>query len=113
KKSKAAQKWDTEIEEPENTPEQSFIPPEQAQIVVVDTDLSPSQLRNLESAAGVTVLDRTGVIIEIFSRHAHTRAAKLQVEIAKLTSIAPRLRETGGSSERQGGGIGGKGSGES
>ncbi len=84
-----------------------------AQIVVVDTDLSPSQIRNLESAAGVTVLDRTGVIIEIFSRHARTRASRLQVEIAKLTYVAPRLRETGGGEDRQGGGIGGKGSGES
>jgi GTP-binding protein HflX len=84
-----------------------------AQIVIVDTDLSPSQIRNLESASGVTVLDRTGVIIEIFSRHAHTRAARLQVEIARLTYLAPRLRETGGSADRQGGGVGGKGAGES
>lgn len=84
-----------------------------AQIVIVDTDLSPSQLRNLESATGVTVLDRTGVIIEIFSRHARTKAARLQVEIARLTYVAPRLRETGGGEDRQGGGIGGKGSGES
>lgn len=83
-----------------------------ADIVIVDCDLSPSQLRNLESATGVTVLDRTGVIIEIFSRHARTKAARLQVEIARLTYVAPRLRETGGNSERQGGGIGGKGSGE-
>jgi GTP-binding protein HflX len=84
-----------------------------AQIVIVDTDLSPSQIRNLESAAGVTVLDRTGVIIEIFSRHARTRAARLQVEIARLTYVAPRLRETGGGGDRQGGGVGGKGAGES
>jgi GTP-binding protein HflX len=84
-----------------------------AQIVIVDTELSPSQLRNLESATGVTVLDRTGVIIEIFSRHARTKAARLQVEIARLTYVAPRLRETGGGGDRQGGGIGGKGAGES
>lgn len=84
-----------------------------AQIVVVDTDLSPSQLRNLESAVGVPVLDRTGVIIEIFSRHARTRAARLQVEIAKLTYVAPRLRKTGGGEDRLGGGVGGKGAGES
>lgn len=83
-----------------------------ADIVIVDCDLSPSQLRNLESATGVTVLDRTGVIIEIFSRHARTKAARLQVEIARLTYVAPRLRETGDSGDRQGGGIGGKGSGE-
>lgn len=84
-----------------------------AQIVIVDTDLSPSQIRNLESAAGVTVLDRTGVIIEIFSRHARTRAARLQVEIARLTYVAPRIRETSGGEDRQGGGVGGKGAGES
>ncbi|MBL7545400.1 MAG: GTPase HflX [Bdellovibrionaceae bacterium] len=84
-----------------------------AQIVIVDTDLSPSQIRNLENATGVTVLDRTGVIIEIFSRHARTRAARLQVEIARLTYVAPRLRETGGGGDRQGGGVGGKGAGES
>jgi GTP-binding protein HflX len=84
-----------------------------ADIVIVDNDLSPGQIRNLESATGVEVLDRTGVIIEIFSRHAHTRAARLQVEIARLTYIAPRLRESIGSSERQGGGVGGRGAGES
>lgn len=82
-----------------------------AQVVIVDTDLSPSQIRNLESATGTTVLDRTGVIIEIFSRHARTKAARLQVEIARLIYVAPRLRETGGSEEQQGGG--GKGAGES
>lgn len=87
-------------------------PKERADIVIFDCDLSPSQLRNLESATGVQVLDRTGVIIEIFSRHARTRAAKLQVEIARLTYVAPRLRETGGGEDRGGGGIGGKGSGE-
>lgn len=83
-----------------------------AQIIIVDTELSPSQLRNLESATGVIVLDRTGVIIEIFSRHARTKAARLQVEIAKLTYVAPRLRETGGGEDRGGGGVGGKGAGE-
>jgi GTP-binding protein HflX len=85
---------------------------QKAQIIIVDTELSPSQLRNLESASGVTVLDRTGVIIEIFSRHARTKAARLQVEIARLTYVAPRLRETGGGEDRGGGGVGGKGAGE-
>lgn len=75
-----------------------------AQIVIVDTDLSPSQIRNLENATGTTVLDRTGVIIEIFSRHAKTRAARIQVEIARLNYVAPRLRETGGGDDSQGGG---------
>lgn len=86
---------------------------EKADVVVFDCDLSPSQLRNLESATGAKVLDRTGVIIEIFSRHARTKAARLQVEIARLTYVAPRLRETGGGEDRQGGGVGGKGAGES
>jgi GTPase len=107
----------SENEPEDNEPAQpgAFAPETEgtAQIVIVDTDLSPSQIRNLESASGVTVLDRTGVIIEIFSRHARTRAARLQVEIARLTYVAPRLRETGGGEDRQGGGVGGKGAGES
>lgn len=122
KLSKAALKWqktDEENSESENDTEDTktgILSEEQkgsAQIVIVDTEMSPSQLRNLESATGVTVLDRTGVIIEIFSRHAKTKAARLQVEIARLTYVAPRLRETGGGEDRGGGGVGGKGSGES
>ena len=103
---------ESEGDELDDTIEAAPGPREQAQIVIVDCDLSPSQLKNLERAAGVPVLDRTGVIIEIFSRHARTRAARLQVEIARLNYLAPRLRETGGGSERQGGGVGGKGAGE-
>lgn len=103
---------DVEEEESEETSAVRPSPRELAQIVIVDCDLSPSQLSNLERAVGVPVLDRTGVIIEIFSRHARTRAARLQVEIARLNYLAPRLRETGGGSERQGGGVGGKGAGE-
>ena len=83
-----------------------------ATVVVVDHDLSPSQLRNLKAAAGCEVLDRSGVIIEIFSQRARSREARLQVEMARLTYLAPRLRELGGPSERQRGGIGGKGAGE-
>jgi GTP-binding protein HflX len=103
---------ESDDDEADDTIEAAPGPREQAQIVIVDCDLSPSQLKNLERAAGVPVLDRTGVIIEIFSRHARTRAARLQVEIARLNYLAPRLRETGGGSERQSGGIGGKGAGE-
>ena len=103
---------ESDEDESDDSLEASPGPGEQAQIVIVDCDLSPSQLKNLERAAGVPVLDRTGVIIEIFSRHARTRAARLQVEIARLNYLAPRLRETGGGSERQGGGVGGKGAGE-
>jgi GTP-binding protein HflX len=70
-------------------------------LVAVDHDLSPSQARNLERATGARVLDRTGVIIEIFHRHAKSREARLQVEIARLTYTAPRLRESPGGKERQ------------
>lgn len=102
----------SEEDEEDEAGEAAPHPGEQAQIVVVDGDLSPSQLHNLERAAGVPVLDRTGVIIEIFSRHARTRAARLQVEIARLNYLAPRLGESAGGGERQSGGIGGKGAGE-
>ncbi len=119
KKTKAAERFEKEAadleEETEDESHEAAGPPEgvQADIIIFDCELSPSQLRNLESATGATVLDRTGVIIEIFSRHARTRAARLQVEIARLTYLAPRIRETGGGGDRQGGGIGGKGAGES
>jgi GTP-binding protein HflX len=83
-----------------------------ASVVVVDHELSPSQARNLERATGAEVLDRSAVILAIFQRHARSREARLQVEIARLSYLAPRLRETGGR-DRQGGGIGGRGAGES
>jgi len=86
-------------------------PAEKAEVVIFDCELTPSQLRNLESATGATVLDRTGVVIGIFNRHAKTREAKIQVELASLAYLSPRLRETGGQ-DRQGGGIGAKGAGE-
>jgi GTP-binding protein HflX len=75
--------------------------PRKVDLVAVDHDISPSQARNLERATGVQVLDRTGVIIEIFHRHAKSREARLQVEIARLTYTAPRLRESPGGKERQ------------
>jgi GTP-binding protein HflX len=84
-----------------------------AKVVLVDHDLGPTQQRNLEKATGVEVLDRTSVILEIFHRHAKTREARLQVEIARLKYLAPRLRESGGGGDRVRGGIGGKGAGES
>lgn len=84
-----------------------------ADVVVVDHELSPRQQRNLERATEAEVLDRSSVIVEIFHRHAKSREAKLQVEIARLTYVAPRLREAGAGADRQRGGIGGKGAGES
>ncbi|WP_372870236.1 GTPase HflX [Shewanella sp.] len=75
-----------------------------ADVVVFDCDLSPMQLRNLEDALGVQVFDRTGVIIEIFSRHASSKTARLQVELARLNYLTPRLRrEHGGDRQRTGG----------
>ena len=85
----------------------------QAVTVIVDHDLTPTQLRNLEKVTSVEVLDRSMVILSIFQRHARTREAKIQVEIARLTYMAPRLREANAGAERQRGGIGGKGAGES
>ncbi len=69
--------------------------------VVVDHELSPSQIRNLERATGAQVLDRTGVIVEIFHRHANTREARLQVEMARLKYVAPRMRESSAGGGRQ------------
>lgn len=82
-------------------------------VVVVDHDITPSQLRNLERATGAEVMDRAGVIVEIFHRHAKSREARIQVELARLAYVAPRLREAGAGADRQRGGIGGKGTGES
>ncbi|HEX4353726.1 MAG TPA: GTPase HflX, partial [Polyangiales bacterium] len=86
---------------------------DRATIVLVDHDLTPNQTRNLEKATGAEVLDRAMVILSIFQRHARTREAKMQVEIARLTYLAPRLREANANQDRQRGGIGGKGAGES
>jgi GTP-binding protein HflX len=84
-----------------------------ASVVLVDHDLSPGQMRNLERATGVEVLDRSMVILSIFQRHARTREARMQVEIAQLAYMAPRLREAHAGGDRQRGGVGGKGAGES
>jgi len=84
-----------------------------ADTILVDHEISPSQARNLEKATGAVVMDRTAVILEIFHRHARSRAAKAQVEIVRLQYLAPRLREHGAGKDRQRGGIGGKGAGES
>ncbi|MEO6771793.1 MAG: GTPase HflX, partial [Kofleriaceae bacterium] len=88
-------------------------PAQRAKVVLVDHDLTPTQQHNLETATGVDVLDRTAVIVEIFHRHAKTREARLQVEVARLRYLAPRLRAAGGGGDRVRGGIGGKGAGES
>jgi GTP-binding protein HflX len=87
-----------------------------ADILLIDHDISPSQARNLEIAVGCEVMDRTMVILEIFHRHASSRAARAQVEIARLGYMAPRLREAAklaGPQGRQRSGTGGRGAGES
>jgi len=103
---------DEEPEEPSAGAAESA-PPARATVVLIDHDVTPSQARNLERATGAEVLDRTAVILAIFQRHARSREARLQVEIARLSYLAPRLRESSGGKERQGGGIGGRGAGES
>jgi GTP-binding protein HflX len=104
---------DDETDEAEEAADSYPAPPTgKAEVVVVDHDLTPTQQRNLEKATGAIVLDRTAVIVEIFHRHAKTREARLQVEIARLKYIAPRLREGSGGGDRVRGGVGGKGAGE-
>jgi GTP-binding protein HflX len=87
----------------------------QADFVLVDHEISPSQARNLENEIGCKVMDRTMVILEIFHRHARSNAARAQVEIARLRYLAPRLREAAklaGPQGRQRSGVGGRGAGE-
>ena len=84
--------------------------------ILVDHEISPSQARNLEKEVGCEVMDRTMVILEIFHRNARSRAARAQVEIARLGYMAPRLREAAklaGPQGRQRSGVGGRGAGES
>jgi len=84
-----------------------------ADTVVADTELSPSQRRALEDAVKVKVIDRTAVILDIFSQHAKSREGKAQVELAQLEYLLPRLRGWGESMSRQAGGqaAGGQGMG--
>lgn len=89
---------------------------EEIDAILVDHEISPSQARNLELEAGCAVMDRTMVILEIFHRNARSRAARAQVEIARLGYMAPRLREAAklaGPQGRQRSGVGGRGAGES
>ena len=86
------------------------------EVVFVDHEISPTQARNLEKEVGCEVMDRTMVILEIFHRNARSRAARAQVEIARLGYMAPRLREAAklaGPQGRQRSGSGGRGAGES
>ena len=83
-----------------------------ADLVLFDHDLTPTQLRNLESQLPCTVLDRTQLILDIFARHARTREGQLQVELAQLEYMLPRLAGKGKAMSQLGGGIGTRGPGE-
>lgn len=83
-----------------------------ANLVVFDDTLSPAQARNLEANLKVNVIDRTELILDIFARHARTREAMLQVELAQLQYMRPRLRRLWDHLSRQSGGIGTRGPGE-
>lgn len=83
-----------------------------AALLVFDQDLSPAQARNLENVTGVRVLDRTQIILDIFAGRARTREGKLQVELAQLNYLLPRLTGRGTELSRLGGGIGTRGPGE-
>jgi GTPase len=83
-----------------------------ANLVACDDELSPRQERNLETALGVPVIDRTAIILDIFASHAHTAEGKLQVELAQLEYNLARMRGLWSHLERLGGGIGTRGPGE-
>ena len=81
-------------------------------LVVIDDDLSPVQVRNLENSLNVKVLDRAGLILDIFASRARTREAKTQIELAQLEYFLPRLTRQWTHLSKQYGGIGTKGPGE-
>ena len=81
-------------------------------LVIVDHNLTPVQLRNMEKGIGRRVIDRTQLILDIFATHARTREGQLQVELAQLNYLLPRLTGKGAELSRLGGGIGTRGPGE-
>ncbi|MCW2857974.1 MAG: hflX [Marmoricola sp.] len=83
-----------------------------ADTVIMDGELAPSQLRNLEDKLKVKVVDRTALILDIFAQHAKSKEGQAQVELAQLSYMKQRLRGWGSSLSRQAGGIGGRGPGE-
>ena len=93
----------------------SLVEAERGEVILVDHEISPSQSHTLEKETGVEVMDRTMVILEIFHRHARSRAARAQVEIARLGYMAPRMREASklaGPKDRGRSGTGGRSGGE-
>lgn len=83
-----------------------------ATMVIFDNELSPGNIRALEEIMGVTVLDRSALILDIFAQRARTKEGRLQVELAQYKFLLPRLSGMGASLSRQGGGIGTRGPGE-
>jgi len=83
-----------------------------ADLVVFDNELTPAQLRQIEEEVGCKIIDRTQLILDIFARRARTREGKLQVELAQLQYLLPRLVGAGAALSRLGGGIGTRGPGE-
>jgi len=92
---------------------QAYVKAEEIDMVVFDDELSPSQLRNIEAELGVKILDRSNLILDIFAGRAQTAQAKTQVELAQLQYLLPRLTRLWTHLERQKGGIGMRGPGES
>ena len=84
----------------------------EAELIIFDDELSPAQQRNLEREISGRVIDRTGLILDIFAQRARTKEGKLQVELAQLTYLLPRLAGRGTELSRLGGGIGTRGPGE-
>lgn len=91
----------------------AYVKAEEIDIVVFDDELSPSQLRNIERELNVKILDRSNLILDIFARRAKSAQAKTQVELAQLQYLLPRLTRMWTHLERQRGGIGMRGPGES
>ena len=85
---------------------------QEADLVLFDAELSPTQQRNLEKALDCRVIDRTQLILDVFARRARTSEGKLQVELAQLNYLLPRLTGHGAAMSRLGGGIGTRGPGE-
>lgn len=83
-----------------------------ANVIICDDELSPTQLRTLETETGLKVLDRTGLILDIFAQRAQSREGKLQVELAQLKHLLPYLTGQGQALSRLGGGVGTRGPGE-
>lgn len=92
---------------------QAFVIAEEIDMVVFDDELTPSQLRNIERELKVKILDRSNLILDIFASHAKSAQAKTQVELAQLQYLLPRLTRMWTHLERQRGGIGMRGPGES